>query len=169
METSIGVPALEAQAQGTFFEIGSLLAALAHLTDQRSARGVRYDLAPVLVLMVLAKLAGQDRPSGIAHWISLRAAWLIKALGLRWKRTPHDATYRRVMASAINVGELEGRGQPVSATCNGLRRTGHHQHGWQELAWNHPCGADARRASVSGLPPGGGRGLMADRRREQRK
>ncbi len=107
METSIGVPALEAQAQGTFFEVGSLLAAFAHLTDQRSARGVRYDLAPVLVLMVLAKLAGQDRPSGIAHWISLRAAWLIKALGLRWKRTPHDATYRRVMASAINVGELE--------------------------------------------------------------
>ncbi len=61
MEISTAVPALEAQAQGTFFEVGSLLAALAHLTDQRSARGVRYDLAPVLVLMVLAKLSGEDR------------------------------------------------------------------------------------------------------------
>ncbi|MBA3441027.1 MAG: ISAs1 family transposase [Pyrinomonadaceae bacterium] len=107
MEISTAVPALAAQAPGTFFEVGSLLAALAHVTDQRSARGVRYDLAPVLVLMVLAKLSGEDRPSGIAHWVSLRAAWLVKALGLKWKRTPHDATYRRVMASAIDVGELE--------------------------------------------------------------
>lgn len=107
MEISTGAPALEAHAPGTFFEVGSLLAALAHLTDQRSARGVRYDLAPVLVLMVLAKLSGEDRPSGIAHWVSLRAAWLMNALGLSWTRTPHDATYRRVMAAAIDVGELE--------------------------------------------------------------
>jgi len=107
MEISTAAPALETQAQGTFFEIGSLLAALAQVTDQRSARGVRYDLAPVLLLMVLAKLSGEDRPSGIAHWVSLRASWLMKALGLLWKRTPHDATYRRVMASAIDVGELE--------------------------------------------------------------
>ncbi len=70
MEISTAAPALETQAQGTFFEIGSLLAALAQVTDQRSARGVRYDLAPVLLLMVLAKLSGEDRPSGIAHWVS---------------------------------------------------------------------------------------------------
>jgi predicted transposase YbfD/YdcC len=106
METSTGGPAIGAQAQGTFFEVGSLLAALAQVTDQRSARGVRYALAPVLVLMVLAKLSGADRPSGIAHWVSLRAPWLMKALGLLWKRTPHDATYRRLMASAIDVEEL---------------------------------------------------------------
>jgi predicted transposase YbfD/YdcC len=30
----------------------------------------------------------------------------MKALGLLWKRTPHDATYRRLMASAIDVEEL---------------------------------------------------------------
>lgn len=106
MKISTAGTALEAQAPGTFFEVGSLLAALAHVTDQRSARGVRYDLAPVLVLMVLAKLSGEDRPSGIAHWVSLRATWLMKALGLKWKRMPHDATYRRLMASAIDVEEL---------------------------------------------------------------
>ena len=107
MENSTQTPALEAQAHTTFFAVGSLLAALAQVKDQRARRGVRYALAPVLLLMVLAKLSGEDRPSGIAHWVCLRAAWLMKALGLRWKRMPHDATYRRLMASAIDVGELE--------------------------------------------------------------
>ncbi len=106
MEISTRASALRAQAQATFFEVRSLLEALAQVTDQRSARGVRYDLAPVLVLMVLAKLSGEDRPSGIAHWVSLRASWLLNALGLLWKRTPHDATYRRLMAGAIDVEEL---------------------------------------------------------------
>ncbi len=107
MEINTAAPALAAPAEATFFAVGSLLAALTQLTDQRSARGVRYDLAPVLVLMVLAKLSGEDRPSGIAHWVSLRASWLMTALGLSWKRTPHEATYRRLMASAIKVGEFE--------------------------------------------------------------
>jgi len=107
MENNTVAPALRAQEPGTFFEIGSLLTALTHVKDHRKSRGVRYALAPVLAFMVLAKLSGEDRPSGIAHWISLRAAWLTHAFGLAWKRTPHDATYRRLMASAIAVGELE--------------------------------------------------------------
>jgi predicted transposase YbfD/YdcC len=106
MEHSTAALAPEAPAHGTFFAVGSLLAALTQVTDRRAARGRRYALAPVLLLMVLAKLSGEDRPSGIAHWISLRASWLITALGLKWKRTPHDATYRRLMAAAIDAGEI---------------------------------------------------------------
>src|SRR5262245_21587981 len=89
------------------FELKSLAASFAHLSDQRDPRGVRYPLAPVLVLLVLAKLAGQDRPSAIAEWVDWRAATLQHALGLTWKRMPHHSTYRRLLQQGLDLPALE--------------------------------------------------------------
>ena len=89
------------------FELKSLAASFAQVTDQRARRGVRYPLAPVLVLLVLAKLAGQDRPSAIAEWVALRAAPLQRALGLAWKRMPHQSTYRRLLQQGLDLTQLE--------------------------------------------------------------
>ncbi len=49
-------------------DVTSLYGWLQRLPDHRDPRGVRYPLPDVLTLMVLAKLAGEDQPAGIAHW-----------------------------------------------------------------------------------------------------
>jgi hypothetical protein len=42
------------------------------MSDQRSHQGLRYPLASILMIGVLAKLAGQDSSRAIAHWAQLR-------------------------------------------------------------------------------------------------
>ena len=112
------------------FEVGGLWRRLAALPDGRRARGRRYPLPWVLLLVVLAKLAGEDRPSGIADWVALRREALQRALGLGWPRMPHHNTYRRVLAGAVApdaldaaVGayfrELPGAGRSVLVSIDG--------------------------------------------------
>jgi predicted transposase YbfD/YdcC len=80
---------------------------LAALHDRRGRRGKRYALPVLLLLIVLAKLSGEDRPSGIADWVAHRRAHLAQALGIRLARAPHHNTYRRVLARAVAPGELD--------------------------------------------------------------
>jgi len=80
------------------FDLGGLWRRLAALTDGRRARGKRYALPLLLVLIVLAKLSGEDRPSGIADWVRHRRARLAQALGVGLARAPHHNTYRRAGA-----------------------------------------------------------------------
>jgi len=87
--------------------VKSLATHFASLTDQRKRRGLRYQLTPLLVLIVLAKVCGANNPQEMAKWIEYRADWLKEALALRWKRMPHPSTYRRALHSAIDVSELE--------------------------------------------------------------
>ena len=89
------------------FEVSGLWERLARLTDARRPRGKRYPLPLVLLLVVLAKLAGEDRPSGIADWIAHRRRALQQALGLALPRTPHHNTYRRVLQHAVDPAELD--------------------------------------------------------------
>lgn len=92
---------------GVVFGVSALAARLATLHDARRARGKRYALPLLLLLIVLAKLAGEDRPSGIADWVAHRAAVLRTALGLSWCRMPQHNTIRRVLATAVEPGELD--------------------------------------------------------------
>jgi predicted transposase YbfD/YdcC len=78
-----------------------------NLTDKRARRGRRYRLAPLLVILVLAKLCGEDKPKAIAQWVEYRAMYLKEVLGLAWKRMPHHATWRRVLDEAIDLSEFE--------------------------------------------------------------
>ena len=50
--------------------------------------------------MLVAKLAGQDKPDGIAEWVQLRADFFLEAFQLKRPLTPHAMTYRRVLANA---------------------------------------------------------------------
>src|ERR671933_492257 len=89
------------------FALGDLWRHLAALPDRRGRRGRRYALPVLLLLIVLAKLSGEDRPSGIADWVAHRREPLARALGLRLPRAPHHNTYRRVLAQAVAPGELD--------------------------------------------------------------
>lgn len=92
---------------GCVFSLGSLYSYLAQIADQRKRRGIRYPLAVILVLVILAKLCGQDKPYGIADWAHHRRGFLVQALRLKRGRLPHHTTYRRIFESGLNGDELE--------------------------------------------------------------
>lgn len=104
------------------FDVASLLRRLATLTDSRSTKGLRYALAPVLLLIVLAKLSGEDRPSGIADWIKNRGRLLQEALHLSWPRMPHHNSYRRILEQVVTPEELD---RAVGEHLRGLPGVGH--------------------------------------------
>ena len=54
------------------FDVGSLYAKFCTLSDKRKPKGLRYRLETILVVMVLAKMCGEDNPSGIADWAKHR-------------------------------------------------------------------------------------------------
>ncbi len=96
-----------AGVEARVFDLASLLTCLRSLSDRRCPKGMRYPLAPVLLLIILAKLAGEDKPQAIADWIAARGPLLRQALGLPWRRMPHHNTYRRILEGAITPGELD--------------------------------------------------------------
>jgi hypothetical protein len=53
---------------GIIYDQGSLYARFEHLSDPRKARGIRYSLVTLLVIIFLGKLCGQDHPVEIADW-----------------------------------------------------------------------------------------------------
>ena len=91
---------------GFVLDMDSLAGYFERLHDGRCARGKRYRLAHICILATLAKLSGEDRPSGIAQWAQLRHPVLGPLLGLP-KRLPSHNTYRRAFASAISPAELD--------------------------------------------------------------
>jgi predicted transposase YbfD/YdcC len=84
---------------GFIFEIHSLYAYLKRVVDPRKPKGLRYQLATILLLVLLAKLGGQDNPTGISEWVKHREAALVEMLKLPCKRVPHHCTYRRILQS----------------------------------------------------------------------
>ncbi len=88
-------------------DLNSLYASFAKLLDQRKARGKRYALALILILFVLAKLSGEDKPSGIAQWVRERADRFLLLFGLGPSRLPCHNTYRRVLATAVSAAGLQ--------------------------------------------------------------
>lgn len=84
-----------------------LLASFDKITDLRCKRGVRYKLKPFLILLFLSKLGGADRPAEIADWVRFRFAELKSLLNLEWKKSPHEATWKRILENAIEAAEVE--------------------------------------------------------------
>jgi predicted transposase YbfD/YdcC len=92
---------------GQVINLGGLYERFCGLRDKRKAKGKRYALATILVGMFLAKLCGEDKPSGIAEWVALRGAWLAQVLGLKRKSMPSHHTYRRTLADYVDAQEFE--------------------------------------------------------------
>jgi len=102
-------PALDVQveAEGCVIDLGSWYADLARMHDKRHARGLRHALVTVLVYVVLAKMAGQDRVYGISQWVKHRQVALAEALALTTAKAPSVNTYRRVLGESIDIEEFE--------------------------------------------------------------
>jgi hypothetical protein len=76
----------------------SLYEVCQQVVDGRCARGKRYDLAGLLVVLVLAKLAGMQSLLGASDWIQDQEALLREGLQLSWKRMPCANTYSYALA-----------------------------------------------------------------------
>ena len=97
----------ELTATGFVFELGSLYTYFLRVTDNRKPKGKLYASADLLVLMMLAKLAGEDRPSGIADWVAHRIEELHLMKVVPKARAPSHMTYRRVLQDTVQPAELE--------------------------------------------------------------
>src|SRR5260221_868997 len=89
-------------------EVKSLYERLKQLKDKRKRRGIRYPLAVALVMIVVAKLSGQDEIRGIAEWVRLRAGLFVEGLGCKHQATPYHTTFSRILNEAVDMAQLEG-------------------------------------------------------------
>ena len=108
MQYSIGKLERELNAQGMEFDRGSVYDRLRLLTDVRKAKGKRYRLETVLMIVVLAKLCGCDRPIEIAEWANNHREYLVKLMCLEREALPHYNTYRRILAYVVYQEEVNG-------------------------------------------------------------
>jgi predicted transposase YbfD/YdcC len=76
----------------------SLYEALQHLPDPRRGQGKRYELALLLCLLLLAKLAGQLTLSAATEWIRHRDREIAEHFGLKRMQMPCQMTYCRMLA-----------------------------------------------------------------------
>lgn len=93
--------------QGLIFSISSLYAYFLRIHDRRKRRGIRYALETILVVLILAKLCGLDKPYEIADWAQNRSEFLVEVLRLKRSRLPHHSTYRRILESVLDQDEFE--------------------------------------------------------------
>jgi hypothetical protein len=76
----------------------SLYEVCQQVVDGRGARGKRYDRAGLLVVLVLAKMAGMKSVLGASDWIADQEGLLREGLQLSWKRMPCANTYSYALA-----------------------------------------------------------------------
>jgi predicted transposase YbfD/YdcC len=107
MNYSTGLETVAQDRDGVVFDLGSIYDRLSALPDPRHRRGVRYELAVILIAALVAKLAGQDTPDGIAEWVKLRQAFFVESFRGKAETMPHAMTYRRVLGEANLAAALD--------------------------------------------------------------
>lgn len=124
MESATASPALPVgMPEAAVFDLGSLADRLRTLTDSRHRRGMRYSLVTLVLLMVLAKLGGEDRPGGMADWVKGRVELLRAALHLSRSTMPHHNTFRRILAHVVAPAEFEALVQEFVRGLPGVGRS----------------------------------------------
>lgn len=97
----------EVSAEGVVYDQGSVYGRLQHLTDLRKARGKRYSLVTIMMIVLLAKLSGANSPTEIAEWGMHHQEEVERLLKIKLKRMPERSTYRRVLAYKVYETEVE--------------------------------------------------------------
>ena len=107
MQYSTGRMERELSANGIEYEKGSVYERLGKLTDLRKPKGKRYSLETLLMIILMAKLCGENTPMEIADWAKHRKEQLVQMLHLERSQMPHHNTYRRLLADKLYEEEVE--------------------------------------------------------------
>jgi hypothetical protein len=102
--TTLSTP-LHLPNQALLFDLDELYAALRQVKDQRGKQGRQYPLAEILLIGVLAKLAGQTSSRAMEQWAKLRSQELSHLFRLRHTKMPHFSTWSRIMGQGVNPDE----------------------------------------------------------------
>jgi predicted transposase YbfD/YdcC len=89
------------------FDKGSIYDRLHKLSDLRKARGKRYSLVTLLMIILMAKLCGANTPMDIAEWGENQKEEIHKLLKIKRPEMPTHSTYRRILAHKVYVQEIE--------------------------------------------------------------
>jgi predicted transposase YbfD/YdcC len=87
-------------------EYTTLVAKLSGIADPRGVRGQRYAWVYLLVVIVVALLAGERSVRGMAQWAQQQRWELLAALQPKWGQIPSAATLHRVL-QRIDIARLE--------------------------------------------------------------
>ena len=98
MDYTTLLPESQAGQEQPIKQMQSLYQVCHQLVDGRKARGKRYDLAGLLLVLVLAKLAGMQSLLGASDWVRDQAKLLREGLQLTWPRMPCANTYSYALA-----------------------------------------------------------------------
>ena len=107
MQYSTGNLEPKISVNGIEFEKGSVYDHLEKLTDLRKPNGKRYSLETLLMIILMAKLCGENTPMEIAEWAQHRKEQLVELLHLKRAQMPHHNTYRRILAEKMYEEEVE--------------------------------------------------------------
>lgn len=88
------------------FNFANLQQYLSQLPDTRSNQGKVYPLPLLLTYILIAKLAGCDKPSAIASWVRKRQAALLPLWESYHQRTPCLNTYRTILEEVVDEEKL---------------------------------------------------------------
>jgi len=124
--TTISAP-LPLPNEALLLDLDALYRCLQTVPDHRSHSGLRYPLASILMIGVLAKLAGQDSSRAIAEWAKLRRSELRRLFVLKHQTMPHYSTWSRVLAHGVDPTQLEQTLEAFFATS--VSEASRHQRG----------------------------------------
>jgi hypothetical protein len=97
MDLTIFDPVTQAAQEPLVIDEASLYRAFEQIKDGRKAKGKRYPLALILMLLMLGKLAGEKTISGIVDWVRERKSLLQRQLN--WpKAFPVNSTYSEALS-----------------------------------------------------------------------
>ncbi len=94
-------------ATGVLYDLGSVYEGISKITDKRKARGKIYRIETIIIIIVLAKMRGEDKPSGIAEWGKHHGKEIVELMKLKKSQMPSLNTYRRMMADVVCQAEVE--------------------------------------------------------------
>ena len=80
---------------------------LGTVKDTRHKKGKRYTLNILLLVVILAKLCGEDNPYGIAEWAKLRGQQLQQLFNYHRRVTPSNKTIQRLTATMVDDSDLQ--------------------------------------------------------------
>lgn len=93
--------------ESRLLNIGELYAALEQVNDRRQEKGKRYTIGILLIVVILAKLCGEDTPYGIAEWARMRARELQQLFGYHRLVLPSNKTLQRLTDTSLADEDLQ--------------------------------------------------------------